>query len=149
MTVSYLNKLSSKGFSLVELLIAGTILVIAITAITVVISRGSGMSQDDMIQRRVYQELESVLEMEIFAANQYQQLLDYIGTGNSNRTRILDTVTLASFGNIQTERRVLLQKQLYSNGATFIPGVLVTAQIIDNSNSQVLGSLSTVVTKIK
>jgi Tfp pilus assembly protein PilV len=143
------GKSLQKGFSLVELLIAGTILVVAIVAITVVISRGSGMSQQDMIRRRVYQELETVLEMPMFGANQYQQLLDFIGTGSTSATRILDTVTIVSVANIQAQRRVQLQQQLYIYGTVQIPGIYVTAQIFDYSNNQILGSLSTVVTKIK
>ncbi len=145
----FTNTKNNRGFSLVELLIAGTILVIAISTITAIISRGSGMSQQDMIQRRVYQELETILEMNQFSANQYQQLLNFIGTGNLNASMILDTVTLATVGSITARRQIQLQKQLYEFSGVQIPGVRVIAQIIDNSDGQMLGSLETVVTKVK
>ena len=101
------------------------------------------MSQQDMIQRRVYQEMESILEEEIFTRSSYPALLAMTNAANNT---VIPYPPVNLTPNIQANRRALLTRELYSHDGVNIPGIRVTVEIRQSNTNQLLGTLETVVT---
>ncbi len=144
------KKNSEKGFTLIETLIAGIILVLAICASTAIISRGSLMNKNDMFRRIAYQEMESILEQERLSYKQYSDLLNNeIGISRDQATINLPQIKLTQNGNIMGNCQMLLEKQLYTSGdGVQIPGIMITITVRNSVDNELIGKLSTVVTNV-
>ncbi len=141
------------GFTLVEVLVASAIIIVAIMAISVIISRGSGLNREDMLQRRAYQAMEEVLERKDLGFRVYFQLLDSLPEEkNSSFLEDLGSVTLSDIGgqDIDATFQRRLDKVLFSytdttGGITNIPGIKVTVLIQYDGRQD---SLSTILTAV-
>ncbi len=148
-----LNRNYNGGFTLVEILVASAIIIVAISAISVIISRGSGLNREDMLQRRAYQAMEEVLERRDLGHRVYFELLNKLPEDpNSSFEEFLESVTLSDIGDQDIEATIKrrLDKVLFSysdqtGGTTYIPGIKVTITIEYDGKQD---DLSTIVTAV-
>ena len=137
---------NNSGFTLVEVLISAAILMVAVAAVAVIISRGSKINREDMLRRRAYQVMEEVLERSDLSWRNYPNLLNRIGTDNAFLVENLPDETLYNVGGgqpitAQVQRR--LDKRLLTSGTnTQIPCIEVTVTLTYGTNAE---NLSTIV----
>ena len=142
------NNNYKRGYTLVEVLISAAILVVAIAAVAVIISRGSKVNRDDMLRRRAFQVMEEVLERPDLSFKNYDNLLNSIGTDKKTITQTLPNDTIFYIpGNEPVIAKVQRQlaKELFSYGGTQIPGIRVTVFVTYEGETE---SLSTVITGV-
>jgi len=137
---------NSYGYTLVEVLISAMIVLVAISAVVVIISRGSKINMDDLLRRRAYQVMEEVLERPDLSSNNYFLLLGKIPTNGISILENLPDVTLSNIeGSIITgtvERR--LEKVQFRYNGTEIPGIRVTVTVRYRNETE---QLSTIITQ--
>ena len=133
------------GFTLIEVLISATILVVAAAAVAVIISRGSKINKEDMLSRRAYQVMEEVLERPDLSHRNYLNLLDNIGADNTVLEEDLGSIKLFEVGsqqiNATLERR--LEKVMYNYNGVNIPGIKVTVRVTQGNKTDSLSSIIT------
>ena len=146
----YMTRLKRKfkynsGFTLVELLISASILVVAVAAVAVIISRGSKINREDMLRRRAYQVMEEILERSDLSWRNYPNLLNRIGTDKTFLVENLPDDTLYNIGEsqpitAQVQRR--LDKRLLASGTnTQIPCIEVTVTLTYGTNTEKLSTI--------
>ena len=145
-----MNNTFKRGYTLVEVLISAAILVVAIAAVAVIISRGSKVNREDMLRRRAFQVMEEILERPDLSFKNYDNLLNTIGVGNTSITQTLPNDTL--FHTPGSEPIIaIVQRQMdkvlftYKPTGAQIPGIRVTVLVTYNGNTE---SLSTIVTNV-
>ncbi len=138
-----LNRNYNSGFTLVETLVASAIIIVAIAAIAVIISQGSGLNRDDILRRRAFQALEEVLERRDLGYRQYFILLNKADGSDEN----LGNIMLPDIGgqNITANIKRRLDKVPYNYEGTDIPGIKVTVTITYDGKQE---SLSTILTDV-
>jgi Tfp pilus assembly protein PilV len=143
-----LYRSDEQGYTLIEVLVGGVLAAIFVVALFQIISQGSTLNRQQLLRRRAYQELDSVLE-----APANSSLSPYylsLATGDP-----LDTanVVLNNFGdttsanNITATIKVYVDSVSFSYGGTVVPAKRVTATIgYADNGAQFLDSLQTLVT---
>lgn len=153
-TILKKNK-NRSGYSLVEVLIAAGILIVAVAAVAVIISRGSKINREDMLRRRAFQVMEEVLGQDDLHYINYPVLLNLIRTDRKIRVENPYQVTLYDTGEGEpvtaTVQRILTKKLFSDPGggvmlATTIPCIEVKVRIEYENNKD---SLSTIITSTK
>lgn len=135
------------GYSLVEVLISSMIVLVAIAAVVVIISRGSKINMDDLLRRRAYQVMEEVLERPDMSYKNYTNLQALIGSGGDGKyiVQTLPQVDLHKSGNdliTGTVQRRLQRTRLTYAGIQ-IPCIVVTVKVSYQNRAD---SLSTIMT---
>ena len=137
---------NNSGFTLVEVLISAAILMVAVAAVAVIISRGSKINREDMLRRRAYQVMEEVLERGDLSWRNYPNLLNRIGEKNTFLVENLPDDTLYDVGGgqqpitAQVQRR--LDKKLLTSGTnTQIPCIEVTVTLTYGTNTEILSTI--------
>ena len=147
MTLLKRNSKYNRGFTLIEVLVSAAILVVAVAATAVIISRGSKLNREDMLRRRAYQVMEETLGRKDVYYKNYPALLDLIGTSNPWLVEIpYDVVLYDVEGAVITgtiQRR--LDKKLYTFSGTEIPCIEITVTLTSDAIDKAL-TLSTLVT---
>ncbi len=136
----------SRGFTLVEVLVAGALLVTFVLGLVAVVSQGSLLNKRDMLERRAFQELEWVLENPVLSHHQYLVLFaaapasgalaDY--PMNPATVRLDDRGTATVADDLPGTIRVQLARVQYTVGAVApIPAlrVVVTITWIDEGQN--------------
>jgi len=138
---------NSYGYTLVEVLISSMIVLVAISAVVVIISRGSKINMDDLLRRRAYQVMEEVLERPDLSYKNYGNLQTAIGPGGEGTSVVqtLPPVDLHKTGNDlitgTVQRRLTRTRYTYSG--TQIPCIVVTVKVSYQNRAD---SLSTIIT---
>ncbi len=143
-----LHRLDEQGYTLIEVLVGGVLAAIFVVALFQIIAQGSTLNRQQLLRRRAFQELDSVLEAP--AKSSLSPYYLSLAAGNP-----LDTgnVVLNNFGdttsanNINATIKVYVDSVSFSYSNTVIPAKKVTATIRYSDNgSQFLDSLQTIVT---
>jgi Tfp pilus assembly protein PilV len=134
------------GYTIVEVLISAMIVMVAIAAVVVIISRGSKINMDDLLRRRAYQVMEAVLEGPDMSYKNYGNLLTLIGTAQTTITQNLPNADLHKVGNeliTGTVKRRLTRKLLTHTSGIKIPCIEVVVTVNYQNKTE---SLSTIIT---
>jgi Tfp pilus assembly protein PilV len=142
------DRSDEKGYTLVEVLVGGVLVAIFVVALFQIISQGSTLNRQQLLRRRAYQELDSVLEAPANSSlSPYYLALatgDPVSTGTVVLNDFGDTVTS---NNITATIKVYVDSVSYSYSGTVIPAKRVTATIgYTDNGSQFLDSLQTLIT---
>ena len=137
-----------RGFTLIEVLISSTILLVTVIAIFLIIANGSALNRKQLLWRRACNELERIFESPQYS---YKNYLNITPIPPGTRTVILD-----DRGNADTDDDlvadvwVTVVNETYSHGAiTNIPTKRVTAFISWNDEGKsVTDSLENIITLV-
>ena len=147
-----LNKknICKRGYTLVEVLISASILVVAVAAVAVIISRGSKINREDMLRRRAFQTMEEILERPELSFKNYGNLLNTIGAGNKTITQTLPNDTLFHTPGSEPIVAIVQRKMdkvlfTYAPTGAQIPGIRVTVLVTYDGKVE---NLSTIVTNV-
>ncbi len=132
-----------RGTTLIESLVAGIFLAVAIVGISTIVTHGSSINKEVMLRRRALQELERILESGEFSSRSYESLS---GTGT------LSSVTLNDKGSVVTSTPSYSVTSLtYSSGSvSSLPAKKIKLRMVWTleGTSKDSVTLETVVTKV-
>ena len=144
------QKYNQRGFTLIEVLVSSVILIVAVLAIFAIIAHGSGLNKKQLIRRRVFNELERILEKPQFSYKSpyYSNLTP--GTHNLNPVTLDDRGNADTGDDLMGNVWVTVVNETYSHGAiTNIPAKRVTAFISWNDEGNTYTeNLETIITLV-
>ena len=148
MTLLKRNSKYNRGFTLIEVLVSAAILVVAVAATAVIISRGSKLNREDMLRRRAYQVMEEVVGRHDLHYKMYPVLLtlfpsvdDKVLVENPEEIVLFDV----KGENIKASVQRRLEKKLLTFSGTQVPCIEVEVTLTSNAIAEAL-TLSTLVT---
>jgi Tfp pilus assembly protein PilV len=139
------------GFTLVEVLVASAIVIVASLTIFGLLVQGSSLNKDMLIRRRVAQELERILENPVYS----YKSPNYITLSAQAYTQI-GTVIIDDLGTVGTTADDMNATQwlkveaiTYTINTISVPAKIVTAKIQWTQGGQAMAeSLSTIITLV-
>jgi Tfp pilus assembly protein PilV len=117
------------GYSLIEVIVAGVVIAAVVVGIFEIISNGSSLNRKEMLRRRVYQELERILEKpEYSSRSPYYLALATTGGAYVN----LSPVTLDNKGSspLTVTPQVRVDAWTFTYSGVNVPAKRITVQIL-------------------
>jgi Tfp pilus assembly protein PilV len=134
---------NANGYTLIEALIGGLLIVIIVIAVFQVISQGSLYNKRDLLRRRAFQELEAVLEKPQYSYKSPFYMALATGSQQPNTVKLDSTGTNPLYATVN----IRVDALTYTYNAVTIPAKRVTAIINYSSEGTAYAeSLQTIIT---
>ena len=148
---------TNKGTTLVELLVAGVILLLIIITFSIFVGITSGLNRSSMLNRRAFQELERVLESTDLSYHNYDNLYyaaekGYTWPDDGNLINHESNPVLFKSPDITItgDLSVLITRETFKFDTENVPGLRILACIVWDKNKKAqYDTLSTVLTAVK
>lgn len=122
---------NNKGYSLVEVIVAGVFIAAVVVGIFGVVARGSSINREQMLARRAFEEAERILEYNLYSSGNYLNLPS--GQTDSQGSFTLETksgTTVTATASVYTE------SVTYTCGGLSLPGKKITVKMIWTDNGK-------------
>lgn len=155
------KRIGNKGYTLVELVVAGIILLIVMLSVSAIIIGGSKFNREDMLRRRAFQVMEEFFERHEYGFKNYRAILADSATTNpgSALNWITDDSLKVIYENGGSSKvtgvlQYASRRELFSYGTAGtsdyaqIPAISFHVKITYNLDTIVSESLSTLLTDV-